>query len=83
MSRPLSGRVVSAKTAKTVVVLVERRKLHPIYKKRYLRSKRYLVHDPDNQAKLHDLVAIMPCRPLSARKRWQLAQILERAGEPS
>ena len=77
MSRLLSGRVVSAKTAKTIVVVVERRKLHPLYKKRYLVSKRYLVHDPKSQAKLHDLVTIKPTRPISARKRWQLAEVIK------
>lgn len=75
MSRLVSGRVVSKKTDKTIVVLVERRQLHPLYKKRYLQSKRYLVHDPSNQAKLDDQVTISPCRPISARKRWQLSEV--------
>ena len=73
MNQSLTGRVVSDKPDKTVVVLIERRRLHSLYKKRYLISKRYLVHDPNNQAKLGDSVTIIPSRPISARKRWQLA----------
>ena len=76
MARKLEGEVVSVKTEKTAVVLVTRTKMHPIYRKRFIQTKRYLVHDPDNQAKVNQKVVIVETRPLSARKRWKLDKII-------
>ena len=68
--RVLTGKVVSDKADKTVTVLVERRLMHPVYKKFIKRSKRYLAHDKDNRFKTGDTVSIIESRPLSKRKRW-------------
>ena len=57
---------------KTVVVKVNRFKLHPTYKKRYRVSKNYKAHDPRNQYKVGDKVEIEECRPLSKDKRWRV-----------
>ncbi len=70
--RVLQGVVVSAKAAKTVTVLVERRVMHPVYKKFVKRSKKYLAHDENRRAKPGDTVEIVECRPLSRRKSWIL-----------
>jgi small subunit ribosomal protein S17 len=68
--RVLTGRVVSDKTDKTVTVLVERRVMHPLYKKFIRRSKKYAAHDEANLCKEGDVVAIEECRPLSRTKTW-------------
>jgi small subunit ribosomal protein S17 len=70
--RVLQGVVVSDKAEKTVVVLVERRIMHPLYKKYIRRSKKYMAHDEDNRCKTGDSVRIRECRPLSRRKRWEV-----------
>ena len=70
--RVLSGVVVSDKGDKTVTVLVERRLMHPVYKKFIRRSKRYLAHDEDNRFKAGDRVEIIETAPISKRKRWQV-----------
>ena len=70
--RTLIGRVVSDKMDKTVTVLVERRVMHPIYKKFIRRSKKYHAHDESNQFKAGDSVRIRECRPLSRTKRWEV-----------
>jgi small subunit ribosomal protein S17 len=70
--RVLQGRVVSDKRDKTITVLVERRVLHPIYKKIITRSKKYSAHDPNNAHKIGDMVRIRECRPLSKTKRWEV-----------
>ena len=70
--RVLQGTVVSDKGDKTVTVLVERRVMHPIYKKFIKRTKRYHAHDEANGYKVGDLVRIRECRPLSKRKRWEI-----------
>jgi len=72
--RVMQGTVVSDKMEKTVVVLVERRVMHPIYKKYLRQSKRYLAHDESNIAKIGDVVRIRECRPLSKRKCWEVLQ---------
>ncbi len=61
--RVLQGTVVSDKTDKTVIVLVERRVMHPVYKKFIRRSKRYAAHDAENKCKVGDVVYIRECRP--------------------
>ncbi len=68
--RVLTGRVVSDKTDKTVTVLVERRVMHPLYKKFIRRSKKYAAHDETNLCKEGDMVAIEECRPISKTKTW-------------
>ncbi|WP_439580269.1 30S ribosomal protein S17 [Elioraea sp.] len=75
--RVLTGRVVSDKMDKTVTVLVERRVMHPLYKKFIRRSKKYAAHDEANLCKEGDVVRIEECRPISARKTWQ---VIERNG---
>ncbi len=68
--RVLTGRVTSDKMDKTITVLVERRIMHPLYKKFIRRSKKYAAHDEDNVCKIGDMVRIEECRPLSKRKTW-------------
>ena len=70
--RVLQGVVVSDKGEKTVVVLVERRVMHPIYKKYIKRSKKYAAHDETNACKTGDSVKIRECRPMSKRKHWEV-----------
>ena len=70
--RIMQGAVVSDKMEKTIVVNVERKFPHPLYKKFIKRSKRYHVHDEDNQFKMGDIVNIQECRPLSKSKRWEV-----------
>jgi len=79
--RRLVGRVVSDKMDKTVVVVVERTKRHPLYHKVIKIRKRYKAHDPDNGCRMGDLVRIVESRPLSKEKRWAVETILERAAE--
>lgn len=69
------GRVVSTKMEKTVVVLIERKKTHPLYKKSYLRTKKYLADDSLG-AKLGDIVVLEKIRPISKRKHWKVVKIL-------
>jgi small subunit ribosomal protein S17 len=73
------GLVVSDKQDKTVVVRVDRRTTDPTYGKIETRSKKYHVHDEDNDANFGDTVRIVETRPLSKTKRWRLAEVLERA----
>jgi small subunit ribosomal protein S17 len=68
--RVLTGRVVSDKMDKTVTVLVERRVMHPLYKKFIRRSKKYAAHDEANACKEGDVVQIEECPPISKRKAW-------------
>jgi small subunit ribosomal protein S17 len=70
--RVLQGRVVSDKSNKTITVLVERRVMHPLYKKFITRSKKYHAHDEENRCKVGDLVRIQECRPLSKTKHWEV-----------
>jgi small subunit ribosomal protein S17 len=68
--RILEGKVVSDKMNKTVTVLVERRYMHPVYKKYISSSTKYAAHDENNLFKAGDQVAIQECRPLSKNKTW-------------
>ncbi len=70
--RILQGRVVADSLDKTVTVLVERRIMHPVYKKFVKRSKRYHAHDEDNAAKVGDVVSIIESAPMSKTKTWRL-----------
>jgi small subunit ribosomal protein S17 len=73
------GLIVSDRADKTVTVSVEALVRHPMYKKRVRRSKKFMVHDEGNEARIGDTVRIVETRPLSARKRWRLANIISRA----
>jgi small subunit ribosomal protein S17 len=73
------GIIVSDRADKTVTVSVEALVRHPMYKKRVRRSRKFMVHDEGNEARLGDTVRIVETRPLSARKRWRLANIISRA----
>lgn len=70
--RVLQGVVTSDVCDKTVTVLVQRRLMHPVYKKFITRSKRYAAHDENNTFKKGDNVRIIECRPISKRKRWEV-----------
>ncbi|TVR99280.1 MAG: 30S ribosomal protein S17 [Rhodospirillales bacterium] len=78
--RVMQGVVVSDAMDKTIVVKVERRVMHPIYKKFVRQSKKYLAHDEANAAKAGDIVRIRECRPLSRRKCWELVGAAEDEG---
>ena len=73
------GTVVSDKMDKTITVVVETKKTHPLYGKRVKYSKKFKAHDENNEAKIGDKVAIMETRPLSATKRFRLVEIVEKA----
>jgi small subunit ribosomal protein S17 len=76
--RVLTGVVVSDKANKTVIVRVERRVMHPVYKKFIMRSKKYAAHDEANAHKIGDYVRIEESRPISKTKRW----VVLAGGEP-
>jgi small subunit ribosomal protein S17 len=73
------GLVVSGKMDKTVVVLIEDRVKHPKYGKVIRRTRKYTAHDEANACGVGDRVLLMETRPLSATKRWRVAEILEKA----
>ena len=70
--RIMQGVVVSDKNDQTVVVRVERRFMHPVYKKVIRRSKKFHAHDAENQHKVGDIVRIRECAPISKLKRWEV-----------
>lgn len=74
-----TGRVVSDKMDKTITVIVETYKKHPLYGKRVKYSKKFKAHDEQNVAKIGDVVRIMETRPLSATKRFRLVEVIEKA----
>jgi small subunit ribosomal protein S17 len=80
MAKRLIGTVSSDKADKTIVVTVRTRKTHPIYRKQYTVSKKFIAHDEANDAHEGDKVSILETRPLSARKRHRLERVIERAG---
>lgn len=73
------GTVVSDKMDKTVVVKINRRFPHPLYKRIITRSAKLTAHDEDNECNIGDVVRLMSIRPLSKTKRWRVAEILEKA----
>lgn len=77
--KTLTGVVTSTKNAKTIAVLVNTHKKHPLYNKRFIYSKTYQVHDENSVAKLGDKVEIMETRPLSATKHFRLVRVVEEA----
>ena len=72
----LIGKVVSSSNNKTITVLVETSKKHPLYKKQVKYSKKYAAHDEENKAKVGDTVKIRMTRPLSKTKRYELVEVL-------
>jgi small subunit ribosomal protein S17 len=79
VQKVLQGRVVSDKMKKTIVVEIQHRKLHRLYKKYLTRTKRIKAHDEKNDCRIGDTVRIVDSRPLSKEKRWRLLEIVERA----
>lgn len=72
------GKVVSNKMDKSIIVAIERRIIHPIYKKYFKKTTKFMAHDQNNVANIGDTVKIMETRPLSARKRWRLVEVIEK-----
>lgn len=79
MAKTLVGTVSSVSPDKTIVIAVNTRKTHPIYKKQYTVTKKFMAHDEENSCKVGDRVSIVETRPISARKRFKLENIIERA----
>jgi len=77
--RRMVGFVVSNKNDKTIVVKVETLIKHPLLKKYIRRRKKFMAHDPENESQVGDKVQIIEHRPLSARKRWHINKVLEKA----
>lgn len=75
--KSMVGRVVSDKMDKTVVVVVERLRRHPLYKKVIRIRKKFKAHDADNSCQIGDVVRIVESRPLSREKRWVVEEILK------
>ena len=78
MAKTIIGTVTSNKTDKTIVVTVHVRKTHPLYRKQYTVTRKFMAHDEKNEAETGDKVAIVETRPLSARKRFTLDRIVEK-----
>ena len=78
-TQELVGRVVSAKNEKTITVLVETYKNHPLYGKRVKYSKKYVAHDEKNVAKEGDTVRIAASKPISKSKKYVLVEVVEKA----
>jgi len=74
IKKKFKGVVVSDKNDQTIIVRVERVKIHPKYGKRYVVSSRYKVHDQKNEYKVGDAVTFVECRPLSRDKRWRVVK---------
>lgn len=79
MAKSLNGVVSSASADKTIVITVQTRKTHPLYKKQYTKTSKFMAHDEKNECRVGDRVIIEETRPLSARKRYKLRSIVERA----
>lgn len=79
MPKTLTGLVSSVSPSKTIVITVHTRKTHPLYKKQYTVTSKYMAHDENNDCKVGDKVSIVETRPLSARKRYALKEIHQRA----
>ena len=78
MSKTIIGTVSSNKADKTIVVTVQTRKTHPLYRKQYTISKKFMAHDEKNEANIGDIVRIHETRPLSKTKRWRLVEVVEK-----
>jgi small subunit ribosomal protein S17 len=77
-AKTIVGIVSSNKTDKTIVVTVNTSKTHPLYRKQYAVSKKFMAHDEKNEAEVGDKVEITETRPISARKRYVLSRIIEK-----
>ena len=73
----LQGMVISDKMSKTIVVKVDRQKMHPVYRKKYWVSKKYKIHDEKKEAKVGDKASFISCRPVSKEKKWRLFKIIK------
>ena len=80
-TRTVTGRVVSNKMDKTIVVLVERRVKHPVYGKYISRSSKIHAHDESNQCGIGDTVTVAESRPISRTKTWKLVEVVESAAQ--
>lgn len=78
MAKQIIGTVSSSKGDKTIVVTVQTRKTHPLYRKQYTTTKKFMAHDEKNEAQTGDKVAITETRPISAKKRHVLSSIIEK-----
>ena len=78
MAKALIGTVSSAKADKTIIVTIQTLKTHPLYRKQYTVSRKFVAHDEKNEAKAGDKVSILATKPLSATKRFVLDKIIER-----
>ena len=74
-----TGKVVSTKMQKSIVVAIERRVMHSLFKKYYKLTTKLMAHDEKQEATLGDKVKIMETRPISSRKRWRLIEVIEKA----
>jgi small subunit ribosomal protein S17 len=79
MAKTFVGTVSSSAADKTIVVTVNSSKTHPLYRKQYTVSKKFMAHDEKNEAQVGDKVSIIETKPLSARKRFALRKIVEKA----
>jgi len=77
MPKTIIGTVSSNSADKTIVVKVERRKTHPLYRKQYTETTKFMAHDEQNKALVGDKVEIIECRPISAKKHFKLTKIIE------
>lgn len=78
MAKAIIGVVTSNKTDKTIVVTTHTHKTHPLYRKQYTVTKKFMAHDENNECQAGDKVAIIETRPISARKRYTLDRIIEK-----
>lgn len=78
MAKTIVGIVTSNKTDKTIVVTTHSRKTHPLYRKQYTVTKKFMAHDEKNECQPGDKVSIVETKPLSARKRYTLERIIEK-----
>ncbi|OGU19099.1 MAG: 30S ribosomal protein S17 [Ignavibacteria bacterium GWA2_55_25] len=74
-----TGKVISNKMQKSIVVSLERKVPHPLYKKYYKQTSTLMAHDEKQEAKIGDVVRVMETRPVSKRKRWRLVEVVEKA----
>jgi small subunit ribosomal protein S17 len=79
MAKSITGVVSSDKADKTIVIVVRERKTHPLYRKQYTVSKKFIAHDENNEAKVGDKVVIVETRPISKRKSFKLVSIVDTA----
>jgi small subunit ribosomal protein S17 len=80
MGKTITGIVSSKKTDKTIVVTEHVRLTHPLYRKQYTVTKKFMAHDENNEAAEGDKVTIVETRPISARKHFKLERVVEKAG---